>query len=90
LEAKNWYPTPANARPRDHALPGTSAENAGLAPLVNQYQHEPRAAALLVTEAAEAVAHAHGSDAGLDPLRDRDDFRWLMLDVTMPADPFAP
>jgi hypothetical protein len=57
---------------------------------VDRCQHEPRAAALLVVEAAEAVAHAHASDADLDPLRVRDDFRLLMLDVTMPADPFAP
>ena len=25
----------------------------------------------------------------LDPLRDRDDFRLLMMDLAMPADPFA-
>jgi tetratricopeptide (TPR) repeat protein len=29
------------------------------------------------------------TDPGLDPLRDRDDFRLLMLDLAFPADPFA-
>jgi eukaryotic-like serine/threonine-protein kinase len=26
----------------------------------------------------------------LDPLRDRDDFRLLMMDLAMPAEPFTP
>ena len=29
------------------------------------------------------------TDTGLDPLRDRDDFRLFMLDLAFPADPFA-
>src|SRR5262249_33486674 len=29
------------------------------------------------------------NEAALDPLRDREDFRLLMLDLAMPADPFA-
>jgi hypothetical protein len=29
------------------------------------------------------------TDTDLDPLRDREDFRLLMLDLAMPADPFA-
>ena len=29
------------------------------------------------------------TEAALDPLRDRDDFRLLMMDLAMPADPFA-
>jgi hypothetical protein len=33
---------------------------------------------------------AYRTESALDPLRDRDDFRLLMLDLAMPADPFAP
>jgi eukaryotic-like serine/threonine-protein kinase len=29
------------------------------------------------------------TEEALDPLRDRDDFRALMLDLAMPADPIA-
>ena len=29
------------------------------------------------------------TESALDPLRARDDFRLLMMDVAMPADPFA-
>jgi hypothetical protein len=29
------------------------------------------------------------ADTDLDPLRDREDFRLLMLDLAMPSDPFA-
>ncbi len=32
---------------------------------------------------------AYRSDPGLDPLRDRPDFRLLMLDLAFPAQPFA-
>ena len=35
-------------------------------------------------------ANAFRTESTLDPLRDRDDFRVLMLDLVMPADPFAP
>jgi hypothetical protein len=35
-----------------------------------------------------ALAHMQ-ADTDLDPLRDRDDFRLLMMDLAMPADPFA-
>ncbi len=30
------------------------------------------------------------SEDALDPLRDRVDFKRLMMDLAMPADPFAP
>jgi hypothetical protein len=30
------------------------------------------------------------ADADLDPLRDRPDFRLLIMNLAMPADPFAP
>src|SRR5262245_51179244 len=30
------------------------------------------------------------NDPALDPLRGRDDFRLMMMDLEMPADPFAP
>jgi hypothetical protein len=30
------------------------------------------------------------TDPNLDPLRDRDDFRALLMDLAFPADPFAP
>jgi hypothetical protein len=32
---------------------------------------------------------AYRTESALDPLRDRDDFRLLMMDLAMPADPFA-
>jgi eukaryotic-like serine/threonine-protein kinase len=32
---------------------------------------------------------AFRTDDALDPLRDREDFRLLMMDLAMPADPFA-
>ncbi len=34
-------------------------------------------------------ADAFRTEAALDPLRGRDDFRMLMMDVAMPAEPFA-
>jgi serine/threonine protein kinase/tetratricopeptide (TPR) repeat protein len=34
-------------------------------------------------------ANAYRTESALDPLRDRDDFRLLMMDLAMPADPFA-
>jgi hypothetical protein len=33
--------------------------------------------------------HAYRTDGGLDQLRDRDDFKILMMDVAMPAEAFA-
>ncbi len=30
------------------------------------------------------------NEPALEPLRDRDDFRLLLLDLSFPADPFAP
>ena len=33
--------------------------------------------------------HAYRTENALDPLRGRDDFRLLMMDLSMPADPFA-
>jgi eukaryotic-like serine/threonine-protein kinase len=30
------------------------------------------------------------SDPNLDPLRDREDFRTLLMDLAFPADPLAP
>jgi hypothetical protein len=60
-------------------------------------------AAEAVDEAARAIAalsraaglgyrdaHAWRTDSALDPLRSRDDFRLLMMDVSFPAEPFAP
>jgi hypothetical protein len=35
-------------------------------------------------------ADAFRTDDALDPLRSRDDFRLLIMDLTLPADPFAP
>ena len=32
---------------------------------------------------------AYRTEDALDPLRSRDDFRLLMMDLAMPADPFA-
>jgi eukaryotic-like serine/threonine-protein kinase len=34
-------------------------------------------------------AVAFATEAALDPLRERSDFRLLMMDLAMPADPFA-
>ena len=34
-------------------------------------------------------ANAFRTEAALGPLRDRDDFRLLMMDLTMPTEPFA-
>ena len=33
---------------------------------------------------------AYRNEDALDPLRDRDDFRLLMMDVAMPAEAFTP
>jgi hypothetical protein len=33
--------------------------------------------------------YALRNESALDPLRDRTDFRLLMMDVAMPAEPFA-
>jgi hypothetical protein len=59
-------------------------------------------AALAKDEAARAIAamnraagfvyrytHAWRTDSALDPLRSRDDFRLLMMDVAFPSEPFA-
>ena len=35
------------------------------------------------------AAGAFRTEDALDPLRGRDDFRLLMMDLAMPADPFA-
>ncbi len=35
-------------------------------------------------------AESYRTEDALDPLRGRDDFRLLLLDLAMPADPFAP
>jgi hypothetical protein len=32
---------------------------------------------------------AYRTEDALDPLRDREDFKLLMMDVAMPAEPFA-
>jgi hypothetical protein len=32
---------------------------------------------------------AYRTESALDPLRGRDDFRLLMMDLAMPADPFS-
>jgi hypothetical protein len=32
---------------------------------------------------------AYRAESALDPLRSRDDFRLLMMDVSFPAEPFA-
>ena len=32
---------------------------------------------------------AYSTEAALDPLRDRDDFRLLLMDLAFPARPFA-
>jgi hypothetical protein len=34
-------------------------------------------------------ANAFRTESALDPLRDREDFQLLMMDLAMPADPFA-
>jgi hypothetical protein len=59
-------------------------------------------AAEAATEAEKAVARvrkaigvgyrnpvAYSTEDALDPLRDRDDFQSLMMDLAMPAEPFA-
>jgi eukaryotic-like serine/threonine-protein kinase len=47
----------------------------------------------LLRKAIEVGYHAvsdYRTDDALDSLRSRDDFRLLMRDLAMPADPFAP
>jgi eukaryotic-like serine/threonine-protein kinase len=50
-------------------------------------------AAIAVLKKAVALgyrlADAVRTESALDPLRDRPDFRLLMMDLAMPADPFA-
>jgi len=35
-------------------------------------------------------AYAFRTESALDPLRSRDEFKLLMMDLAMPASPFAP
>jgi eukaryotic-like serine/threonine-protein kinase len=55
-------------------------------------EEEARASIELLRRAI-AIGYRNGNElrieSALDPLRSRDDFRLLMMDLTMPADPFA-
>jgi hypothetical protein len=80
---------------------GTACCHAALAGLAGR-PGSGVSAAKAVTEADAAMASlrravamgyrspdALRTEDALDPLRGRDDFRWLMMDLAMPADPFA-
>src|SRR5262249_53447301 len=78
---------------RDHALlaAATADPRSGLSAAIAVAEADRAMAAL-----RQAVAAGYGNldeprrDPDLWPLRDRDDFRLLMMDLAMPAEPFAP
>jgi serine/threonine-protein kinase len=77
---------------RDHALLASAAADprSGL-PAADAAAEADRAMAALrraVAAGYRDLAYLR-TDTDLDPLRGRDDFRLLMLDLAMPADPFA-
>ena len=76
------------ATPRLAGLAGTAGSGVSAAEAAS----EADAAIALLKKAVAMgyrIADAVRTESALDPLRDRPDFRLLMMDLAMPADPFA-
>lgn len=74
-----------------HAALASLAGRDGLGPSAAEAVTEADAAMALLRKAVEmgySAVDAYRTEDALDPLRGRDDFRLLMMDLTMPADPF--
>ena len=75
-----------------HAALAGLADRAGSGVSAAEASSEADTAMALLRKAIElgfSSADAYRTEDALDPLRSRDDFRLLMLDLAMPADPFA-
>jgi eukaryotic-like serine/threonine-protein kinase len=76
-----------------HAALGGLAGQAGSGvPAEERPSEAQRAMALLHQAVAMGYSNvdAYRNEDALDPLRDRDDLRLLMMDLAMPAEPFTP
>jgi serine/threonine-protein kinase len=73
------------------ALCGLSGHEGAGVSAAERENEAPRAIAALSKAAGmgHRELHAWRTDSALDPLRSRDDFRVLMMDVSFPAEPFA-
>jgi WD40 repeat protein/tetratricopeptide (TPR) repeat protein len=73
------------------ALRGLSGHDGAAVSAAEAQDDADKAIAALKRAAALGYrnAHAWGTDSALDPLRSRDEFRLLLMDVAFPAEPFA-
>ena len=74
------------------ALAGLAGQAGSGVPAAERPSEAERAMALLHQAVAMGYSNvdAYRNEDALDPLRDRDDFRLLMMDLVMPAEPFTP
>ena len=75
-----------------HAMLAGLAGSAGSGVSVTEGQEEAGRSMEWLRRAAAMgyrTLHSYRTEDALDPLRSRDDFRLLMMDLAMPAEPFA-
>ncbi len=74
------------------ALAGLAGQAGSGVPAEERLPEAKRSMALLHQAVAMGYANvdAYRNEDALDPLRDRDDFRLLIADLVMPAEPFTP
>ena len=74
------------------ALAGLAGQAGSGVPAAERPSEAERATALLHQAVAMGYSNvdAYRNEDALDPLCDRDDFRLLIADLVMPADPFTP
>jgi eukaryotic-like serine/threonine-protein kinase len=76
-----------------HAVPaGLAGQADSGVPAEERPSEAERAMALLHQAVVMGYSNvdAYRNEDALDPLRDRDDFRLMMMDLAMPAEPFTP
>ena len=87
-EGEEWFET-AGA----HAALAVLAGRAGSGVSAAEALSEADAAMALLRKAIDMgyrIVNAYRTEDAFEPLRGRDDFRLLMMDLAMPAEPFAP
>ncbi len=74
------------------AMAGLAGQVRSGVPAKDRPSEAERAVALLHQAVGMGYSNvnAYRNEDALDPLRDRDDFRLLMMDLAMPAAPFTP